>query len=188
MKKVNIINMKYSQDMQDIINKDYLSLWNRYKPLQMVYYKKISEYIRHDLYEFGFEEFRQDCYIVLAKAANGVDIDKVTSPSTYSFYVQYSQWLHNFIKRDIVRDYTHRYAIRYMDYNESQDGESDFEWDSILATEDIHSNIWELVNSLPGKWRDKCIKAAWSMPRGGRGSNYWPEEVKRLFREEYTKY
>lgn len=182
------MDIKYSIDLQDIIDKNYLNLWNRYKPLQMVYYKKISVYIRHDLYDDGFDEFRQDCYIVLVNAANGVKVEKVKNPETYTFYTQYSQWLHNFTTRNIVRDYTHRYAVRYMDYNEGSDGESNFEWDSLLAVEDNHSNIWELVNSLPEKWRDKCIKAAWSLPRGGRRSNYWPEEVKRLFMEEYTRY
>lgn len=168
--------MNYSIDLQDIIDKNFLNLWNRYKPLQMKYWKKISEYIRHDLYDNGFEEFRQDCYIVLVNAANGVKIEKIKNPESYSFYIQYSQWLHNFTTRDIVSDYTHNYAVKYMDYSDS-----DFEWDNILAVEDNHSNIWEVVNSLPEKWREKCIKAAWSLPRGGRRSNYYPEEVKRLF-------
>lgn len=182
--------MEYSIDLQDIINKNYLNLWNRYKPLQMKYWKKISEYIRYDLYDDGFQEFRQDCYIVLVNAANGVKVEKVKNPETYSFYAQYSQWLHNFTTRDIVRDYTRRYAVRYMDFDGGIDNDidDDFIWDSILATEDSHSNIWELVDSLPDKWREKCIKAAWSLPRGGRRSNYWPEEVKRLFMDEYTKY
>ena len=72
--------MNYSIDLQNIIDKNYLNLWNRYKPLQMVYYKKISDYIRRDLYEFGFEEFCQDCYIVLVNAANGVKVEKVKNP------------------------------------------------------------------------------------------------------------
>lgn len=180
--------MEYSIDLQDIMDKNYLNLWNRYKPLQMNYWKKISEYIRHDLYDNGFDEFCQDCYIVLVNAANGVKVEKIKNPETYSFYAQYSQWLHNFTTRDIVRDYVHNYSIKYMEYSGGLDGDSTFEWDSILATEDNLSNIWELVDSLPEKWRDKCIKAAWGLPRGGRNSNYWPEEVKRLFMEEYTEY
>ena len=180
--------MKKSIDLIDIIHKNYLSLWERYKPLQMVYYKKISVYIRHDLYDNGFEEFRQDCMIVLINAANGVKVEKIKNPETWSFYMQYSQWLHNFTTRNIIRDYTHRYAIRYMDYNESPDGESNFEWDSIFATEDTHSNTWNLVDMLPEKYKDKAIKTAWGLPRGGANSNYWPEEVKRLFMDFYTNY
>ena len=180
--------MEQSIDLIDIKNKNYLSLWNRYKPLQMAYYKKISMYIRHDLYDNGFEEFRQDCMIVLINAANGVKVEKIKNPKTWSFYIQYSQWLHNFTTRDIIRDYTHRYAIRYMDYNESPEGESEFEWDSILATEDNHSNTWSLVDTLPEKYKEKAVKIAWHLPRGGANSDKWPEEVKKLFMDFYTKY
>lgn len=180
--------MEYSIDLKDIMNHNYLNLWNRYKPLQMKYWKKISEYIRHDLYDDGFEEFRQDCYIVLVNAANGVKIEKIKKPEVYSFYVQYSQWLQNFTTRDIVRDFTHNYAVRYMDYSESQDGERDFEWDNILATEDSHSNAWDLISTLSDKLQEKAVKTAWSLPRGGKRGTYWPEEVKRLFKDFYTDY
>lgn len=180
--------MKYSEDYIYVKNHDVLSVWNKYRPLAMVYYKKVSVYIRHDLYDNGFDEWMQDVYIVYNNAMNGVKLDKIKNPESYSLYIQLSQYLHNFTTRDIVRDYTHNYAVRYMDYNENSDGESNFEWDSILATEDSHSNIWELVDSLPEKWRNKCIKAAWGLPRGGRRSNYWPEEVKRLFMDFYTNY
>ena len=177
--------MKYSIDLQNIIEKDFLSLWNRYKPLQMVYFKKIPEVIRHDIYEFGFEEFRQDCMIVLINAANGVKVEKVKNPETYSFYVQYSQWLQNFTTRDIVRDYTHNYSVRYMDYNESQDGESNFEWDSFLATEDLHSNLFWLVNMLEPKDRERCYRIAFGMQAGGKPLK---KSVKEFLMKYYSRY
>ena len=177
--------MEYSIDLQDIIDKNYLNLWNRYKPLQMKYWKKISEYIRHDLYDNGFEEFRDDCYIVLVNAVNGVKVEKVKNPETYSFYVQYSQWLQNFTTRDIVRDYTHNYAVRYMDYNESQDGESEFEWDSILATEDTHSNLFRLVDMLEPKDRERCYRIAFGMQAGGKPLK---KSVKEFLMKYYTEY
>lgn len=177
--------MKYSIDLQDIIDKNYLNLWNRYKPLQMVYYKKISERIRHDLYDDGFDEFCDDCYIVLVNAANGVKVEKIKNPETYSFYVQYSQWLHNFTTRDIVRDYIHNYSVRYMDYNESQDGESTFEWDSFLAVEDSHSNLFELIKTLSPELQERAEKVAFGkMPGGGR----WPSWVKEYISKKYTRY
>lgn len=177
--------MEYSIDLQDIINKNYLNLWNRYKPLQMKYWKKISEYIRHDLYDNGFDEFCQDCYLVLVNAANGVKIEKIKNPETYSFYVQYSQWLHNFTTRDIVRDYTHNYSIKYMDYNESQDGESEFEWDSFLATEDIHSNLLELVKTLPPEFQERAEKIAFGQRTGGAK---WPAWIKEYILQYYSRY
>lgn len=177
--------MKYSIDLQDIINKSYLNLWNRYKPLQMKYWKKISEYIRHDLYDNGFDEFRHDCYIVLVNAANGVKIEKIKNPETYSFYAQYSQWLQNFTTRDIVRDYTHTYAVRYMDYNESTDGESNFEWDGILATEDSHSNIWDLIKTLPPEFQERAEKIALGQRTGGAK---WPAWIKEYILQYYSRY
>ena len=179
------MNMKYSIDLQDIIDKNYLNLWTRYKPLQMVYYKKISEYIRRDLYEFGFEEFCQDAYIVLVNAANGVKVEKVKNPETYSFYVQYSQWLHNFTSRDIVGKYIHNYAVKYMDYNKGQDGESNFEWDSILETEESHSNMWDLIKTLPPEFQKRAEKVAFGQRTGGAK---WPREIKEYILKYYSSY
>ena len=60
--------MEYSIDLQDIIDKNYLNLWNRYKPLQMVYYKKslnpnqninvgfLKTEIRKICEKYGFED------------------------------------------------------------------------------------------------------------------------------------
>ena len=172
--------MEYSIDLQDIIDKNYLNLWNRYKPLQMVYYKKISEYIRHDLYEFGFEEFRQDCYVVLVNAANGVKVEKVKNPETYSFYVQYSQWLHNFTSRDIVRNYTHNYTVKYMDYE--QDNHT---WDSLLGVDDNHSNLEILLEQLNDKDRDIAEKI---MFRVNRGRANMSQEAVNLIKNLYTEY
>ena len=172
--------MEYSIDLQDIIDKNYLNLWNRYKPLQMVYYKKISDYIRRDLYEFGFDEFCQDAYIVLVNAANGVKVEKVKNPETYSFYVQYSQWLHNFTSRDIVRKYTHNYAIKYMDYE--QDNHT---WDSLLGVDDNHSNIGLLLEQLNDKDRDIAEKI---MFRINRGRANMSQEGRELIKNLYTEY
>lgn len=177
--------MEYSIDLQDIIDKNYLNLWNRYKPLQMVYYKKISESIRKDLYEFGFDEFCQDCYIVLVNAANGVKVEKVKNPETYSFYVQYSQWLHNFTSRDIMRDYIHNYAVRYMNYNKSRDGESNFEWDSILETDESHSNMWDLIKTLPPEFQKRAEKIAFGQRTGGAK---WPGWIKEYILKYYSNY
>lgn len=172
--------MEYSIDLQDIIDKNYLNLWNRYKPLQMVYYKKIPENIRRDLYEFGFEEFSQDCYIVLVNAANGVKVEKIKNPETYSFYMQYSQWLHNLTSRDIVRDYCHNYVVRYMDYE--QDGHS---WDSLLGMDDHHSNLGLLLEQLNDK--DRAI-AEKIMFRINRGRAKLSQDAINLIKNEYTEY
>ena len=172
--------MEYSIDLQDIIDKNYLNLWNRYKPLQMVYYKKISDYIRRDLYEFGFEEFCQDAYIVLVNAANGVKVEKVKNPETYSFYVQYSQWLHNFTSRDIVRKYIHSYTVKYMDYE--QDNHT---WDSLLGVDDNHSNLEILLEQLNDKDRDIAEKIMFHINRGRANMS---QEAVNLIKNLYTEY
>ena len=172
--------MNYSIDLKDIIDKNYLNLWNRYKPLQMVYYKKISDYIRRDLYEFGFDEFCQDAYIVLVNAANGVKVEKVKNPETYSFYVQYSQWLHNFTSRDIVRKYIHNYTVKYMDYE--QDNHT---WDSLLGVDDNHSNLEILLEQLNDKDRDIAEKI---MFRINRGRANLSQDAIDLIKNLYTEY
>ena len=172
--------MEYSIDLQDIKDKNYLNLWNRYKPLQMVYYKKISDYIRRDLYEFGFDEFCQDAYIVLVNAANGVKVEKVKNPETYSFYVQYSQWLHNFTSRDIVRKYIHNYTVKYMDYE--QDNHT---WDSLLGVDDNHSNLEILLEQLNDKDRDIAEKIMFHINRGRANLS---QDAIDLIKNLYTEY
>lgn len=174
--------MNYSIDLQDIIDKNYLNLWNRYKPLQMVYYKKIPESIRKDLYEFGFDEFCQDAYIVLVNAANGVKVDKIKNPETYSFYVQYSQWLHNFTSRDIMRNYIHNYAVKYMDYEQDDHHSS---WDSLLGMDDHHSNLGLLLEQLNDKDRGIAEKI---MFRINRGRANLSKEAVDLIKDSYTEY
>lgn len=172
--------MDYSIDLQDIIDKNYLNLWNRYKPLQMVYYKKIPENIRRDLYDNGFDEFCQDAYIVLVNAANGVKVEKVKNPETYSFYVQYSQWLHNFTTRDIVRNYIHNYTVRYMDYEQD-----DNIWDSFLGMDDHHSNLGLLLEELNDK--DRAI-AEKIMFHTNRGRAKLSQDAIDLIKNSYTEY
>ena len=175
--------MEQSIDLQDIKNKNYLSLWNRYKPLQMVYYKKMPLVIKHDIYEFGFDEFRQDCYIVLVSAASSVNPNKIKNPETYSFYMQYSQYLHNFTKRNIVRDYCHNWAVHYMEYDgEEQDS---WTWDSFLGEEDYHSNLGLLLQQLNDKDRDRAIKI---MYRKNIGSGKLSDEAVDLIKNWYTEY
>ena len=172
--------MNYSIDLQDIIDKNYLNLWNRYKPLQMVYYKKIPENIRRDLYDNGFDEFCQDAYIVLVNAANGVKVEKVKNPETYSFYVQFSQWLHNFTTRDIVRNYIHNYTIKYMDYEQD-----DRSWDSLLGMDDHHSNLGLLLQQLNDKDRAIAEKIMFHINRGRAKLS---QEAIDLIKDSYTEY
>ena len=177
--------MKYSEDYIYVKNHDVLSVWNKYRPLAMVYYKKVSVYIRHDLYDNGFDEWMQDVYIVYNNAMNGVKLDKIKNPESYSLYIQLSQYLQNFTTRDIIRDYIHNYSIKYMDYNESQDGESEFEWDSFLATEDIHSNLLELVKTLPPEFQERAEKIAFGQRTGGAK---WPAWIKEYILQYYSRY
>jgi hypothetical protein len=172
--------MKYSEDYIYVKNHDVLSVWNKYRPLAMVYYKKVSVYIRHDLYEFGFKEWMQDVYIVYNNAMNGVKLEKIKNPGSYCLHIQLSQYLHNFTTRNIIRDYTHNYSVRYMDY----DGE-DFEFDCILAREDQHSNLWELVDMLEPKDRERCYRIAFGMQAGGKPLK---KSVKEFLMKYYSRY
>ena len=171
---------KYSEDYIYVKNHDVLSVWNKYRPLAMVYYKKIPENIRHSLYEFGFDEWLQDVYIVYDRAMNGVKLDKVKNPESYSLYIQLSQWLHNFTSRDIVRKYIHNYTVKYMDYEQD-----DHSWDSLLGVDDNHSNLGLLLEQLNDKDRDIAEKI---MFRINRGRANMSQEAVNLIKNLYTEY
>ena len=171
---------KYSEDYIYVKNHNVLAVWNKYRPLAMVYYKKIPENIRRDLYEFGFEEWMQDVYIVYDRAMNGVKLDKIKNPESYSLYIQLSQWLHNFISRDIIRDYIHNYAVKYMDYEQD-----DSSWDSFLGTEDSHSNIWDLIKTLPPEFQKRAEKIAFGQRTGGAK---WPEYIREYILKYHTNF
>ena len=72
-----------------------------------------------------------------------------------------------------------------MDYNESQDGESEFEWDSFLATEDVHSNLLELVKTLPPEFQERAEKIAFGQRTGGAK---WPAWIKEYILQYYSRY
>ena len=172
--------MEYSEDYIYVKNHDVLAVLNKYRPLAMVYYKKIPENIRHDLYEFGFDEWVQDVYIVYDRAMNGVKLDKIKNPESYSLYIQLSQWLHNFTSRDIVRKYIHNYAVKYMDYEQD-----DHSWDSLLGVDDNHSNIGLLLEQLNDKDRDTAEKIMFHINRGRANLS---QEAVNLIKNLYTEY
>ena len=171
---------KYSEDYIYVKNHDVISVWNKYRPLAMVYYKKVPVSIRHDLYDNGFDEWMQDVYIVYDKAMNGVKLDKIKNPESYSLYIQLSQWLHNFTSRDIVRKYIHNYTVKYMDYE--QDNHN---WDSFLGVDDYHSNLGLLLEQLNDKDRDIAEKIMFRINRGRANLSH---EAIELIKNEYTEY
>lgn len=175
--------MKYSEDYGYIINKEWLKLWEKYKPLQMSYFVKLSSYIRRSLYEYGFDEFRQDAFIVMMNAVNGLKLEKIPNKDTYSFYIQYSQWLHNFTTRSIVRDFCHNYTVSYDDTPEDKDGNK-IE-DKLVLSEDRHSNLEELIERFSLKDQDIAFKIMYHMPRGGKGLS---DSAKEIVKKYFTEY
>lgn len=176
--------MKYSEDYIYVKNHDVLTVWNKYRPLAMIYWKKMPLVIKHDIYEYGFDEYMQDVYIIYDSAMNGVKPEKIKNPESYSLYIQLSQYLHNFTKRNIVRDYCHNWAVHYMDY-EGQNDEDEHSWDSFLGMEDHHSNLGLLLEQLNDKDRDRAIKI---MYRKNIGSGKLSEEAINLIKNWYSEY
>jgi hypothetical protein len=176
--------MEFSTDYVMVKDKDIFGLWNKYIALCMTYYKKLPAIIKKDVYEYGFEEFRQDCYIVFYNAVEAIKIEKIKNPKTYTCYIQLSQYLHNFTKRNIVRDYCNNYCIHYMDYEGGTNNkEYESTWDSILAKDYRTSNLKYLLDLLSDKDRDIALKIMYRMPRGGKGLS---EEGKSIIRTYYS--
>ena len=173
--------MQYSKDFNDLINQDYYSLWLRYQPLMMVYFKKIPYKIRRDLYDDEwFEEFTHDCYIVLVNAVKGLDPQKIKNKTKWSFHIQFSQWLHNFTTRNIVRDYCNNFCIHYEDYTRTCEDGDEFGWE--FPINDYHSNLQYLLDLLSPRDRE----AAENIMFKRRGTHNISDEGKRLISMYYS--
>ncbi len=119
--------MEKSIDYKLIENKDYESLWKKYKPLCMKYFQKLPEDIRKQVYDDYFEDFYVDCYEVLHNAAESLKLSKIKNPKTWTFYIQLAHYLQNFTTRDIVRDTYKQWANETSvdEFNSSDDGASE---------------------------------------------------------------
>lgn len=56
---------------------------------------------------------------------------------------------------------------------------------SFTAREDSHSNIWELVDMLEPKDRERAIKIAFGMQAGGKPLK---KEVREFLKKYYSEY
>lgn len=170
-------------DYELYTGKKWLELFERYKPLQMKYFMKISKYIRDMVYEGGFDEFRQDCYIVMMNAINGLKPEKIKNKDTWSFYIQYSQWLHNFTVRDVVKKFCDNYSVSLNSTLEDDEGK-ELEEVSIQWNDNIN-NLSELLERLDETDREYAERIMHHLPRGGKGLS---EKAVNLLREYYTNY
>lgn len=116
-----------SIDYELIKNKDYESLWKKYKPLCMKYFQKLPEDIRKQVYDDYFEDFYVDCYEVLYNAAKSLTLSKIKNPETWTFYIQFAHYLQNFTTRDIVRETYKQWAVETSvdEFNSSYDKASE---------------------------------------------------------------
>lgn len=85
-------------DYELIRDKKYFELWEKYSPLFMSFYKKVSTSVRNQLWE-DFEEFKQDCYPVLVAAVDSEKLERVKNPETFRLYIQLYHYLMNFTTR-----------------------------------------------------------------------------------------
>ena len=85
-------------DYELIRDKKYFELWERYSPLFMSFYKKVSTSVRNQLWE-DFEEFKQDCYPILVAAVDSEKLERVKNPETFRLYIQLYHYLMNFTTR-----------------------------------------------------------------------------------------
>lgn len=110
-------------DYELVEKKDYYELWNRYSALINIYFHKIPENIRNDLFE-DFYEFKISCYPEVVKAVNALKLEKIKNPDTWSFYIQLSFYLKNYTGRKIVKEYIRNPEVCYVEDFETENGKT----------------------------------------------------------------
>lgn len=116
--------MEKITDFKMVKEKDYFGLWERYSALENIYYHKIPENIRNDLFE-DFYEFKDSCYPEVVKAVDSIKLERIKNPETWSFYIQLSFYLKNYTGRKIVKEYIRNPAeVCYVEDFETDDGKT----------------------------------------------------------------
>ena len=90
-------------DFELVEKKDYYSIWKKYEALMMIYFKKLPENVRDYLFE-DFADFKSSCYQVLINAVEALNLSKIKNKETWTFWQQFSFYLHNYTTRQCVRD------------------------------------------------------------------------------------
>ncbi len=142
-----------SIDYEFVKNKDYESLWKKYRPLCMKYFQKLPEEIRKQVYDDNFGDFYVDCYEVLHDAAESLKLSKIKNPETWTFYIQFAHYLQNFTTRDIVRETYKQWANeKSVDYFNSLNGNASERNTDYISND--HKEYDMLLNDLEGDYKD----------------------------------
>ena len=86
-------------DYELVKNKDYASIFIKYRPLMMKFYMRMLTV--SDCGFEDFEDFISEFYEDMVKAVNAVKLSKIKDPETFGLYCQLSFWLRNFTTRRI---------------------------------------------------------------------------------------
>ena len=85
-------------DYELIVNDKKEELFNKFRPLVMREYKKISQY-----YFESFEDFLGWAWEIFIKAFNAVKLEKIKKPEEYGFYIQFYMYLHTYLNQDVIK-------------------------------------------------------------------------------------
>lgn len=96
--------MDMKTDYELVKEKNYYELWVKYEGLMMIFFKKLPENIRDDMFE-DFDEFKQSCFPHLVKAVDSIKLERVKDRETWTLYIQYYRYLQNYTSRQIVKKY-----------------------------------------------------------------------------------
>ena len=92
-------------DYELVKNKDYYSIFNKFRPLMMKYFQQMIV-ISNCGYE-DFDEFIDDFYPEMIKAVDAVKLERIKDPDKYGLYQQLAFYLQNFTTRKLrkyIRD------------------------------------------------------------------------------------
>lgn len=85
--------MKKSIDYELIENKDYYSLYEKYKPLINSFWPKIDEHCKRYYYDNDMKEYYSFAYENVVQAAQSIKLEKIKKPESWTFYIQLYRYI-----------------------------------------------------------------------------------------------
>ena len=91
-----------SVDLDFVMKKDYLSIWEKYHLMFYKVFDSLSKY-KYNLWQKE-DEWLSFCYEMTIKAVDSIKPEKIKKSETWTIYIQLYRFVSTYAKREIIRE------------------------------------------------------------------------------------